>query len=88
MNARLCVGPTIGLLLLFGTAAAGDADADQEAAIAAIQKSRSSAVRSVSSNPPIACQISRRNRLATWADPSASAVTRSQGGDVLSWLRS
>ena len=48
MTTRPWVGPTLGLLLLFGTAAAGDADAGQEAAIAAIQKVKGN----VSGTPP------------------------------------
>jgi hypothetical protein len=48
MNTRRCVAPAIGLLLLLGAAPARAADADQEAAIAAIQKVGGN----VSGNPP------------------------------------
>jgi hypothetical protein len=38
MGKHLCVTPMIGLLLMVGMVAAGDADADQKEAVAAIQK--------------------------------------------------
>src|SRR5712692_2469904 len=56
MNTRLCVTPTMGLLLLLGPAAAGDAGADQEEAIAAIQKVEGN----VSGNPPSTVTLTGR----------------------------
>jgi len=48
MNTRLCIPPTIGLLLLLGVESPAAADAEEEAAIAAIQKVGGT----VSGNPP------------------------------------
>jgi len=48
MNLRNSIGSLTGFLLLVGTMSAADADADQEAAIAAIQKVKGT----VTGNPP------------------------------------
>jgi len=57
MNTRLCVTPTIVLLLMLGAAAAAHADADQEGAITAIQKVGGN----VSGNPPSTVTLIGRN---------------------------